>query len=101
MSISEIPLTADNQHFTVQLGGRWLRFTLLWRDESGWVVDIHSESDEPLISGVPLVTGVDLFEPYRHLGFSGELRVLLDDDATLYPGKTSLGKRSHLLYISA
>lgn len=101
MSISEIPLTADNQRFMVQLGGRWLRFTLLWRDEAGWVVDISNENNNRLISGVPLITGADLLEPYRHLGFSGELRVFLDDEATLAPGKNSLGTRSHLVYISA
>ncbi|WPM85433.1 hypothetical protein QNH14_04550 [Apirhabdus apintestini] len=101
MTIGEIPLTADNQRFSIQLGGQQLSFTLQWRDEAGWLADIRDENDMPLLSGLPLVTGGDLLAPYRHLGLRGELHVIADDPGQQAPGKTSLGARHHLWYISA
>lgn len=99
MTINEIPLTADNQRFFIQLGGRQLAFTLLWRD-SGWIMDIADEDGSSLLNGVPLVTGVNLLAPYRHIGLNGELWVVSDDACQPYPTSTNLGTGSHLWHVS-
>ncbi|EJA5821441.1 hypothetical protein OD522_005426, partial [Salmonella enterica] len=43
MKIHEIPLTPDNQHFSIQLAGRNLILKLIFRDEAGWIMDISDE----------------------------------------------------------
>lgn len=101
MTIAEIPLGADNQIFAIQLAGQQLRLRLIYRDAAGWIMDILDADDEPVISGIPLVTGVDLLAAYRSLGFSGGLWVVSDDEAQEYPSKTNLGYGSHLYFVTA
>ena len=101
MPIVEIPLSADNQIFSIQLAGQSLRMRLLYRDSAGWVLDILNSNSQPLVNGIPLVTGVDLLAPYAWLGFSGGLWVVSDDEAQTCPGKTTLGNTSHLYFITA
>ncbi|AIR06340.1 bacteriophage protein [Cedecea neteri] len=101
MSIAEIPLSADNQIFTIQLGGQTLRMRLLYRDAAGWILDILDADNRPIVNGIPLVTGGDLLAPYAWLGFSGGLWVGCDDEAQDYPSKTNLGNGSHLYFVTA
>lgn len=73
MAVYEIPLTPAPQTFGITLGGIDYRLTLLYRD--GWTVDIADGGGNPLVGGIPLVTGADLLEQFRHLGFQGGLFV--------------------------
>ncbi|MCT4707339.1 hypothetical protein MUA04_02165 [Enterobacteriaceae bacterium H11S18] len=100
MSIAEIPLSADNQLFTLQLAGQQLRLRLIYRDVAGWVLDILDPDDLPIVSGIPLVPGVDLLAAYGSLGFSGGLWVVSDDETQEYPSKTNLGYGSHLYFVT-
>ena len=52
---------------------------------------------EPVISGIPLVTGADLLAQYACMGLGFKLLVVCDDNTQDYPTKTDLGGRSHLL----
>lgn len=99
MVLSEIPLTADNQIFSIQLGEQSLTLRLIYRDAAGWVMDIMDSRGENLVLGVPLVVGANLLEPYSHLGLSGGLMVVSDEDAHEYPTKTNLGYGSHLYFV--
>ncbi|MCT4716768.1 hypothetical protein MUA01_17570 [Enterobacteriaceae bacterium H18W14] len=98
MSVAEIPLSADNQIFTIRLGSRQLRLRVMYRDEAGWILDLLETDDTPIINGIPLVTSADLLAPYKHLGLTGGLFVVSDDVAQEYPTKTNLGLRSHLYF---
>lgn len=100
MSVEEIPLSADNQIFSILLQGRQLRLRVMYRDEAGWVLDILETDDEPIITGIPLVSDVDLLAAYRHLGLTGGLYLVSDDVALEYPTKTNLGLRSHLYFVT-
>lgn len=100
MSAVEIPLSADNQTFTIRLGGRQLRLRVLYRDEAGWVLDLLETDYMPIINGIPLVPGVDLLAPYKHLNLTGGLFVVSEDVAQEYPTKTNLGFRSHLYFVT-
>lgn len=100
MSIEEIPLTAENQLFTIQLGGQKLRLRLIFRDSGGWILDLLNLDDTPLVTGIPLVQGADLLESHSGLGFSGGLWVVSDDEAHEYPTKANLGTLSHLYFVS-
>lgn len=98
MNVTEIPLTADNQQFRIQLGTVTYTLRVLWRDNAGWIMDVMDNAGEPLLTGVPLVPDVDLIEQYPEMGISGVLAVLADKGAPEYPTKTNLGSSSHLYF---
>ncbi|HEY1847066.1 MAG TPA: hypothetical protein VGH05_19715 [Buttiauxella sp.] len=100
MNIQEIPLSADNQIFAIQLGDKQLRLRLIYRDEAGWILDVMAADATPTISGIPLVTDTNLLAPYTHLGFTETLLVVSDDREQLYPTKTNLGFQSHLYFVT-
>lgn len=96
MAVSEIPLTADNQQFSILLAGTTYRMSIIWRDLY-WVLDLLDEQSNTIISGIPLVTGADLLAQYAYLGLGFKLAIFCDDATQAYPTKTDLGTRSHLL----
>lgn len=100
MTIAEIPLSADNQTFFIQLGGQTLRLQVVWRSEAGWLLDLYNSEGEALIFGIPLVYGVDLLAPYRHLNFGGQLWLFADDPAENAPAISTLGSDSHLCFVT-
>ncbi|MBV8159141.1 MAG: hypothetical protein JO278_15885 [Dyella sp.] len=70
---------------------------MLWRDAAygGWFLDIADAAGNALVSGIPLVTGVDLLAQYSYLAFGFELWVQTDA-ADAPPTFTNLGTDSHL-----
>ena len=102
MAVYEIPLSPTPQRFSIDLGGTEYRFALQYRDVpmGGWFVDIADSSGVELVNGIPLVTGADLLASYRHLGFSGELRVQTSNDPDAIPTWENLGEQSHLYWVA-
>jgi len=98
MTIEEIPLTADNQQFSITLAGTTWQVRILWRG-SCWVMDLQDERGEALVSGLPLVTGVDLLAQYAWLQPGIKLIVVCDANGQDYPTQTDLGSSSHLVVI--
>jgi len=99
----EIPLTPQNQQFFFDLGGTtyWLRFyfnnTL---DENAcWLLDISDVNKNPIITGIQLVTGIDLLGQFKYLGFNVIL-YCWSDGANPYaiPTFANLGQASHVYY---
>ena len=70
MAVYTIPLEPEPQSFTIALGGKEYRLTVRWFDapEGGWLLDLATVEDEPVIAGIPLVAGCDLLEQYGYLG---------------------------------
>ena len=99
MQAREIPLTPDNQYFQVSLGGVNYSLRIVWRDVAGWIMDVSDQAGNSILSGVPLVTGVDLLEQYPELGMPGAMVVLIDNEAPEYPTETNLGVYSHLIFV--
>ncbi|MGK2829250.1 phage baseplate plug family protein [Ralstonia pseudosolanacearum] len=97
MQTFEIPLTAQPQNFNITLVGIQYEFTLVWRDTTngGWFLDIADASGNALLSGIPLVTGVNLLAQYAYMAFGFELWVQTDA-ADAPPTFTNLGTESHL-----
>ncbi|AJK46297.1 phage baseplate plug family protein [Burkholderia plantarii] len=96
----EIPLAPTPQVFSITLSGVAYRLTVLYRDaaEAGWTLDMAHASGDPLINGIPLVTGVDLLGQYRHLGLGGRLWVQGDDGPDELPSFDDLGVGSHVFW---
>lgn len=102
MATFEILLTPEAQTFQVSLAGVQYQFTLQWRDavnNGGWVLDIADATSNPMVSGIPLVTGVDLLAQYGYLGIAAELWVQTDA-ADAVPTYTNLGIESHLYAVT-
>jgi hypothetical protein len=98
----EIPLSAQAQSFSVSLAGVTYNFTLVWRsypEPGNWALDIADASSNPLIQGIPLVTGVDLLAQYAHVGIGGELWALTDGAPGAVPTYSNLGSLSHLYFV--
>jgi len=99
MKIARIPLTPDNQRFNTVINGTNYTIRLLWRDDSGWVMDLMDSGGQPIAIGIPLVTGANLLGQYAHLGLGFGLVILCDDPNQDYPTKLDLGIKSHLLSV--
>ena len=56
MAVYTIPLEPEPQSFTIALGGKEYRLTVRWFDapEGGWLLDLATVEDEPVIAGIPL-----------------------------------------------
>lgn len=91
-----IPLTPEPQRFGIVLAGRELLLAVRWMDapEGGWLLDVADAGGVPLLSGIPLVAGCDLLEPYGYLGLGGALRLSGDEP----PALDTLGQGVDLLF---
>ena len=99
MSAFEIPLTPQPATFGVVLSGVTYTFTLTWR-AIGWFLDIATATGTPMLSGLPLVTGVNLLDGHETEGPPGALYVATDHDTDAVPTFTNLGVTSHLYYVT-
>lgn len=99
MAIIEIPLSPENQKFSIALYGKSLQISLIWR-ATFWCLDIMDGAGNPLINGIPLVSGVNLLEQYNHLGLGFALYLSCDDPLNDYPTETDLGIKSHLYAVT-
>lgn len=93
-----IPLTPEPQSFTITLAAKEYRFTVRWLevDEGGWMLDIQEpENSEPILMGIPLITGADLLEQYAYLEFGGKLFV----GSELPPTIDNLGTEVELVFV--
>ncbi|WP_419146021.1 phage baseplate plug family protein [Escherichia coli] len=52
------------------------------------------------MSGIPLVTGLNLLGQYRHLGFAGGLRVTGAESPDDAPTATDLGRGAKLYWVA-
>jgi len=101
-TIFEIPLDVGTpQQFVITLSQVDYLLTLRYRNvsEGGWTLDIADTSGNSIIEGIPLVTGCDLLEQYRHLGFAGALRVQTTNDPDAVPTFENLGAAGKLYWV--
>lgn len=95
MNLVEIPLTANNQSFSVTINSVDYRMSIIWRD-AFWGLDIYDTNDEPLALALPLITGADLLAQYAYLNLEFSLIVLCDKVGQENPTQDDLGTYSHL-----
>lgn len=101
MSVYQIPLTNISQQFEIVLGGTDYFLTVKWNDQpdAGWILDIADTNNNPIVCGLPLITGGNILEGLNYLGFGGGLFVLtngaMPDDV---PTVDNLGTDSNLYF---
>lgn len=94
----EIPLSPTPQTFGITLNNVGYQLTVQWRntDQGGWFLDIADAQNNPIVSGIAMVTGADLLAQYGYLGLGFTLRVQTDYDLSAPPTFTNLGVTAHL-----
>jgi len=105
-AVFEIPLQVGMpQTITgIQLGATTYQMTFLYRNDTsglgGWTVDIFDASGNPILQGVPLVTGADLLAQYPHLGFTGSLIVQTTSNPDAVPTFANLGSDGVVYWVT-
>lgn len=97
----EIPLSPRSQAFYIGLGGvtYWLR--VRWNvPASCWVMDVFDVNKLPLLTGVALVAGADLFAQFAHLSFGGKLVAQTDGAPSIPPNLANLGSTGHVYFVT-
>jgi len=96
----EIPLSSQPQLFNIQLAGKTYFLTIRWNTAAlYWVLDIADQDRAPVISGIPVVTGLDLLGQYAYLEFGGMLIVQTDGDPDVVPTYANLGSEGHIYFL--
>lgn len=98
MRIYTVPLSPVPQSFGIVLAKKEYRLTVRWfaAPEAGWVLDIAEPGNAaPIVSGIPLVTGIDLLWSYAYLEWGGQLWV----DSELPPTLDNLGTEVDLIFV--
>jgi hypothetical protein len=95
-----IPLQPTNQTFQITLAGVVYTLTVRWNDMNGaWTLDIADQNQNPIVSGIPLVTGVDLLAPYGYLNFGGQLIAQTTNETDAVPTLANLGSSGNLYFV--
>ncbi len=97
-----IPLQGNPETFKITLAGVDYFLTVKYQntDQSGWFLDIYDSQNNPLVCGIPLVTGCNLLEQYAHFGFGGRLWVQTDHDPDAVPTFKNLGTEANLYWVT-
>lgn len=100
-SYFEIPLSPQPQKFAIALAGTTYGFTVVWNSvNASWMIDIADAIGNAILSGIPMVTGVDLLEQFSYIGFGFRLVCQTDGDPDAVPAFAGLGTTGHLYAIT-
>lgn len=96
-----IPLSPTNQVFVISLAGTQYQLTFKWNDANqAWTLDIADATGaNPIISGIPVVTGADLLAPYAYLNFGGQLIVQTTNNTNAVPTLANLGSAGQVYFV--
>lgn len=101
MAAYEINLSPQAQTFLITLANKVYRLTLRYNAfHQAWVIDIETQAQEPIVRGIPMVTGADLLEQYKYLGIEGKLFVQSTGDVMAVPGYSDLGGSGRLFFVT-
>ncbi len=101
MPAYEIPLSPKAQTLTVQMDGVKRKLTFYWNTASAcWIIDIKDPDGTPVLTGIPVVTGLDLLEQHAYLELGGSLIVQTDHGPLLPPTFENLGTEGHVFFVT-
>jgi hypothetical protein len=95
-----IPLTPQNQELDVSLAGVTYHLRIKWNAaQQSWSLDIQDSQQEPILNGIPLVTGCDILEQYGYENIGGAMVVQSTTSPDTGPDFNSLGSTVNLFFI--
>lgn len=71
ITIREIPLLPSSQNLTINVGNTNYMLDIIWKSDT-YIMNIKTGKGEPIINGIPLLTGLDLLEQFKYFGIVGE-----------------------------
>lgn len=87
------------QSFSITLGNETYKVTIVWNTIGGlWILNLNDSSGNPVIQGIPLVTGLGLLRQYGYLGLDGDLFIQSTTDPYALPTFEGLGSTSNIYY---
>lgn len=98
-----IPLAPQAQTVTTTLpNGTTVTLRLIYQfnQDDCWILDIDDATGNPIVQGIPLVTGADLLEQYAYLGLGCSLYAATDGDPVSPPHWWNLGSTAQLYVVS-
>lgn len=96
----EIPLSPQPQLFAIQLAGVTYYLTLRWNIFSAaWVLDIADQDRVAKLTGIPIITGIDLLGQYAYMNFGGLLIAQTDGDPDAVPTYDNLGSAGRVYFL--
>ena len=105
MAVYQIPIVNAPQKFNVTLAGVTYQFVIQYRDDlgglGGWFIDINDVAGNPILTGLPMVTGADLLAQYQYLSFGGSLYVQTPSNPDAVPTFDNLGIDSFLYWVDS
>ena len=101
MAIYEIPLNPYAERFQIEIAGEPYYLQTHWNvPMQRWTLDIGRSETEWLVTNLAMVNGLNLLEPYEHLGFNFELRLWIDGDLEGEASYDGLGTAAKLLVVT-
>jgi hypothetical protein len=96
-----IPFSPRPQRLITTLGTVTYNLRTRWSNPSNcWLLDIADVDNNLIIGGIPMITGADLLEQYRYLGFVGSLFAYsTDGPPDMVPTLIGLGITAQVAYI--
>ncbi len=97
----EVPTKPENQEFDISLAGVTYHLKLRWCAPAAcWMLDVEDSSQDPVATGLSLITGADLLEQLAYLVIGGQLVVQSDYNPNEVPDYGSLGSTGHLYFVT-
>jgi len=95
-----IPLTNSNQSLAITIAGVQYNLRVIWNNiNQAWTLDISDANNNPILQGIPMVTGADLLEQYGYLNFGGMLIAQTDNAPFAVPTFSDLGQTGNLFFV--
>lgn len=102
MAYLEMPVRSDSPayFFQIALEKVFYNFDFNWNERGNyWVMSIADQSQNPLISGIKLVSGIDLLEKYKIEGLpTGSFFILDTTGKNTDPNKDNFAVTHFLIY---
>lgn len=98
MTTTVLPLVPENQEFDASIDNTSYKFKIIWRG-AFWCMDLMDSSGTAIVSGIPMVSGVDLLGQYQHLSLGFSLYVIGNDGLT-DPTQYDLGINNKLCVVT-
>ena len=103
MAVFLVPFVpAQPQSLQISIGGITYTIKVRWCDPFNcWILDLLDTTDNPILQGVPMITGADLLEQYNYLGLQFSLVVQTNNDVNAVPTFVNLGSQGNLYILNA
>jgi len=99
MSTFTIPLSGYAETFSIALNNVTYQLTIQWR--GSWFMDIADSSNTPIVSGISIVSVVDLLGSYGYLDIGGSMYMVNTAGGDAPPTFTNIGTDCILQYVTA